>query len=66
MGELIPFRPAGRAPRSAARCGGAEILFFTGVRYERVREEPEAARPPDAPLAGGKGRLRRNPRHRGA
>lgn len=66
MGDLIPFRRAGDAPRSPGPCGGAEILFFTGVRYERLREGPEAARPPDTPLAGGKGRLRRNRRGRGA
>jgi len=66
MGDLILFRPAGDRPRAAAPSGGAEILFFTGVRYEREREEAEAARPPDLPRAGGKGRIGRNRRRRGA
>jgi hypothetical protein len=65
MGDLIPFRPSGSALRSTAPCGSAKILFFTGVRYERLHEEPEAARPPDAPHAGGKSRLGRNRRRRG-
>ena len=66
MGDLILFRPAGEARRATAPSGGAQILFFTGVRYERAGKEPEAARPPDLPRAGGKGRVGRNRRRRGA
>ncbi len=67
MGELILFRPrAGRSsrPRSAAPLG-AQIMFFTGVRYERM-EEPDAvvlgAIPEPTPAEGlgrpGRGRKR--------
>ena len=66
MGDLILFRPAGEARPGAPPSGGAEIVFFTGVRYERAREAPDAARPPDLPRAGGKGRIGRNRRRRGA
>jgi len=51
MGELIRFRPrqearpAGTAhsERNAVPAGGAEILLFTGVRYERHPEEEAGA-----------------------
>lgn len=47
MAIVIPFAPL-RRPQQASACSlpprAAEILFFTGVRYERVPE----ARPPAA------------------
>ncbi len=54
MGDLIAFRsqkPSGQARPSGV---GAEILFFTGVRYQRMSDE--------APTASAKPR---NPRERG-
>jgi hypothetical protein len=41
MGEILPFRIESR-PRAAtvAPQGPAEILFFTGVRYERHDDGP--------------------------
>ena len=47
MGDLIAFRS--QRPSGQARpCGaGAEILFFTGVRYQRMSDEapPASAKP---------------------
>jgi len=58
MGELILFRSAS-SPRkdSAERSDPAQILFFTGVRYQRT---PEPTLTPDggdsdAPRSGGLG-----------
>jgi hypothetical protein len=48
--NLIPFRPAKRYSRMIPRDGGAQILFFTGVRYQRMSED---ARTPTAPAACG-------------
>jgi hypothetical protein len=42
MGELVAFRAQQREPRSGTpRSGGAEILFFTGVRYMRAEDYVE-------------------------
>lgn len=58
MGDLISFRPS----RNAARVNdpppphGAQILFFTGVRYDRRIEAATAltsADEQDAPPKGG-------------
>jgi hypothetical protein len=40
MGELVSFRRRASAPCHATEVGpgGAEILFFLGVRYERYIE----------------------------
>ena len=40
MGTIIhfPIAPGLRRQKTAAVEGGAEILFFTGVRYERHQE----------------------------
>ena len=48
MGELVCFRPQEGRSSNAQSPGfpGAEIVFFTGVRYERMRE-------PEAVLLGG-------------
>ena len=49
MGEIVSFRPQQGQVRkisAAAERPGAEILFFTGVRYERMAEA--------SPRAGGR------------
>jgi hypothetical protein len=45
MGSIIhfPIAPGLRRRNAVAVSGGAEILFFTGVRYER-HQEPVARR----------------------
>jgi len=62
MGDLIAFRsqrPSGQARPSGA---GAEILFFTGVRYQRMSEDPPSSNAtPREPRQGGKGGGRRAP-----
>ena len=45
VNNLIPFRPAKRDRRLTPQDDGAEILFFTGVRYQRMSED---ARTPTA------------------
>jgi hypothetical protein len=67
MGDLVMFRPASTGAarvKAPLRPEGAEILFFTGVRYERV--EPLAStssatpQPPAGGLSGaGRGRRKR-------
>lgn len=43
MGELIVIkRPVGASRRAEPAQGDAEILFFTGVRYVRMAETPDA------------------------
>ncbi len=39
VNNLIPFRPARRYRRLTPPDGGAQILFFTGVRYQRMSED---------------------------
>ena len=39
MNNVIRFRPANRPRRMASGERGAQILFFTGVRYQRVNED---------------------------
>ena len=56
MGELILFRPREGRRRSGAVSGDgveAQIMFFTGVRYERMREPAVPDGGSDAPCAGG-------------
>ena len=52
MAVVIPFAPQ-RRPQQGSACSlpprTAEILFFTGVRYER----PPEARPPAAKVSAG-------------
>jgi hypothetical protein len=43
MNNVIRFRPASSHRRLASGGCGAQILFFTGVRYQRASED---ARPP--------------------
>jgi hypothetical protein len=56
MGELILFRPAaGPRKESAERGDAAQILFFTGVRYQRAPEPGAEGGDSDAPRSGGVG-----------
>jgi hypothetical protein len=43
MNNVIRFKPANSRRRLASGDRGAQILFFTGVRYQRMGED---ARPP--------------------
>jgi hypothetical protein len=43
MSDVIRFQPAKAPRRSAPDDRGAQILFFTGVRYQRMNEDQ---RPP--------------------
>jgi hypothetical protein len=42
MSNVIPFRPANGPRRTASGDRGAQILFFTGVRYQRMTEDARA------------------------
>ena len=58
MGELILFRSAaGPRKESAERGDAAQILFFTGVRYQRAPEPALGSEggDSDAPRSGGVG-----------
>ena len=68
MGEIVTFRPHGgqfRKRSASADRPGAEILFFTGVRYERMADpvvalaEGDSGAPPAGGLGGAGGRRRR-------
>jgi hypothetical protein len=69
VNDLIRFQPAKRPYRSGADPSGAQILFFTGVRYQRMSEDGRAPAPPascdaqrqgkDGGRGGGSGRTRR-------
>lgn len=57
MGEIIAFRPKARAAASLSpAAGGAQILFFLGVRY--ARDETPAKRSPRSRGGGGKRKKR--------
>jgi hypothetical protein len=65
MGDLVVFRPrSDAAPDRGAesRSERAEIVFFTGVRYERYEAPPEAKRPPPKGGLNGAGRGKRKRR----
>jgi hypothetical protein len=68
MGEIVSFRPQeGKVRKSAsADAPGAQILFFTGVRYERMAESKPARIEGDsgAPQSGGIGGARGGRRRR--
>ncbi len=69
MGEIVSFRPQRgqvRKSSAAAEGPGAEILFFTGVRYERIAEAKPAQVEGDsgAPKSGGFGGARGGRRRR--
>jgi hypothetical protein len=42
MNNVIRFRPANSPRRTASGDRGAQILFFTGVRYQRMSEDTRA------------------------
>ena len=50
MSDVIRFQPAKAPRRSAPDYRGAQILFFTGVRYQRMSEDVRSP-PPAAPRA---------------
>jgi hypothetical protein len=61
MGDLIAFRTPRHRGREPPRGGTAQILFFTGVRYERVIDDGRpVVKPPSAPQqrGGRKGKKR--------
>jgi hypothetical protein len=65
MGDLVMFRPRSKAaPDTGAerQSESAEIVFFTGVRYERLEAPPEAKRPPPKGGLNGAGRGKRKKR----
>jgi hypothetical protein len=43
MGELIAFKPARRGARRAAPGGPGTVVFFTGVRQQRLENHEFAA-----------------------
>jgi len=65
MGKVIAFQPRAKAAptREGALRRGAEILFFLGVRYERIDDAHRDQKHPSgpdcaAPPTGGKRRPR--------
>ena len=50
MNNVIRFRPANRPRRMASGDRGAQILFFTGVRYQRMSEDARAPAPQSQPV----------------
>ena len=59
MNNVIPFQPANSHRPMASGDRGAQILFFTGVRYQRVSEDPrqpQSARRKRQAAEGGSGR----------
>lgn len=65
MGEVIPFQTRGGKSRagvdSAPTSGEAQILFFLGVRYERLEDaRPEKAVSPGAGHGPRGGRKRKS------
>lgn len=67
MGDLVMFRPRSNAAPdagAATRSESAEIVFFTGVRYERFEAAPapETKRPPPKGGLSGAGRGKRKKR----
>lgn len=55
MSELIRFQPAKPPRRSVPDDRGAQILFFTGVRYQRMSEDQRAPAPQTSCLAQRQG-----------
>ncbi len=56
MADVIPFAPRRRRSSQMAASSGplGQILFFTGVRYER-QPEPAASKPPRRPRPASRG-----------
>jgi hypothetical protein len=63
MGEIVSFRPQQGQVRkisAAAERTGAEILFFTGVRYERMADcKGDSGAPRSDGIGGARGGRRR-------
>lgn len=54
MGEIIAFQTPKRRCR-VAPSGGAQILFFTGVRYQRgIEDGPSPIAEPGSPREDGR------------
>ena len=51
MGEVVVFRPQRRVERAPSGEGEAQILLFTGVRYQRDDPAP-ALEPSQTPAHG--------------
>ena len=65
MGELIAFRLPRRSVDARPSRSGAQILFFTGVRYERMTEyTPASLVAPDKPQERGNRGVGRGKRRR--
>ena len=64
MADVIPFAPRRRSAGQGTAAAGpfGQILFFTGVRYER-QHEPATSKPPRRPRPAGRGE-RENRRRR--
>lgn len=61
MGEVIFFRRSERPARPrGTQAATAQILFFTGVRYERMTDAPRTNN--KRPSVGGLGAKRRRKR----
>lgn len=60
MAQIISLQARARAPRRTAPAKGAQILFFTGVRYMRIEDySPSQTDSPGRCDGGGKKRKRR-------
>jgi len=59
MGEVMAFRPRDEGARGPAREGAAQILFFTGVRYQRDDAHAAAPAPQRPPRQANRGGRRR-------
>jgi hypothetical protein len=65
MSDVIRFQPTKGPRRSAPVEYGAQILFFTGVRYQRASDDPRATAPQASQVvqrqgeSGGSDRTRR-------
>ena len=69
MGDVVMFKPRSRpagADAVRANSGGAEILFFLGVRYERDPETPVVPPTTEKPLKSSSGTPRTRRRKRPA
>jgi hypothetical protein len=69
MSEIVSFPPQegqARKSRASTETTGAQILFFTGVRYERMTDPAPALVEGDsgAPRSGGVGGARGGKRRR--
>jgi hypothetical protein len=61
MGDIVAFKRIERqaGPTSLRESGPAQILFFTGVRYEREACQPAKTTSPRKPRRDASGKSRR-------